>query len=82
MVQAELRNVTSVDLNTLKMQVSFYSTSNREQQQSNKKYSYKEVETKQDLASFIDVKKQIKAGALTKGSSITIVIFYSHFFCS
>ena len=49
------------------MQVTFYTTSSAEQQRSNKEFSYKEVESKQCLAEFVEVKKKLGENLATKG---------------
>lgn len=67
MAKKELRNTNSVNLNTLKMEVTFYSVSNKEQQQSNMKFSEKEVEARKDLQELMDVKKKIKTGSQKTG---------------
>lgn len=81
MAKKELRDTNSVNLNTLKMEVTFYSVSNKEQQQSNMKFSEKEVEARKDLQELMDMKKKIKTGSQKTGLenfeiySIIFIIF-------
>ncbi|KAH7830132.1 putative cilia- and flagella-associated protein 206 [Monocercomonoides exilis] len=63
-VKRTLREENSMILNTIKMQVAFYTCSSAEQGQSTQKFSEKETEIKMLYSSLIDGRKQVEAGRI------------------